>query len=143
MGACCVLSCCFAEDVPCCPIQLVSCFTLGSWLKRILRRMFNFTFAVHFTQKHDSRHMPNQIYAFTLSEHNAANICYSHNPLTTDTFVQTMLICWHLCAVQDFQNVIKAPGRVMLGALLQYTIMPMMGFAVSRLAGLPTPFAIG
>lgn len=48
-----------------------------------------------------------------------------------------------VCAVQDFQNVFKAPGRVMLGALLQYTIMPIMGFAVSRLAGLPTPFAIG
>ena len=47
------------------------------------------------------------------------------------------------CAVQDFQNVIKAPGRVMLGAVLQYTIMPLMGFVVSRLAGLPTPFAIG
>ena len=51
------------------------------------------------------------------------------------------MLAW--CAVQDFQNVIKAPGRVILGAVLQYTIMPMMGYAVSRLAGLPTPFAIG
>ena len=46
-------------------------------------------------------------------------------------------------AVQDFQSVLKAPGSVMLGAVLQYTIMPLMGFLVSRLAGLPTPFAIG
>lgn len=31
----------------------------------------------------------------------------------------------------------------MLGTVLQYTIMPLMGFAVSRLAGLSTPFAVG
>ena len=45
--------------------------------------------------------------------------------------------------VQDFSNVMKAPAQVMLGASLQYTIMPLMGFLVSRLAGLPTAFAIG
>lgn len=48
-----------------------------------------------------------------------------------------------LCAVQDFSNVVKEPGRVVLGAVLQYTIMPLMGWLVSKLAGLPTPFAIG
>lgn len=48
-----------------------------------------------------------------------------------------------MCAVQDFSNVVKEPGRVVLGAVLQYTIMPFMGLLVSKLAGLPTPFAIG
>ncbi|KAL3155679.1 hypothetical protein ABBQ32_012705 [Trebouxia sp. C0010 RCD-2024] len=55
----------------------------------------------------------------------------------------TMLAMGTTLSLEDFQNVVKAPGRVMLGTVLQYTIMPMMGFAVSRLAGLPTPFAIG
>lgn len=74
---------------------------------------------------------------------NAAKSMPQPHPETTNSHVRTMLMCWQLCAVQDFQNVIKAPGGVILGALLQYTIMPMMGYAVSRLAGLPTPFAIG
>lgn len=55
----------------------------------------------------------------------------------------TMLAMGTTLSLEDFQNVFAAPGRVMLGALLQYTIMPLMGFVVSRLAGLPTPFAIG
>ena len=44
---------------------------------------------------------------------------------------------------QDFTGVMKRPGQVALGATLQYTIMPMMGFLVSRLAGLSPPLAVG
>ena len=45
--------------------------------------------------------------------------------------------------MQDFTGVMKVPGLVILGAVLQYTIMPMMGFVVSRFAGLSSPLAVG
>jgi bile acid:Na+ symporter, BASS family len=45
--------------------------------------------------------------------------------------------------VQDFAEVLSRPRLVMLGAGLQYTIMPLMGLSVSRLAGLAAPLAIG
>ena len=44
---------------------------------------------------------------------------------------------------QDFKRVLTTPGRILAGFALQYTVMPLMAFAVSRLAGLPLPFAIG
>ena len=37
----------------------------------------------------------------------------------------------------------KVPGQVALGTALQYTVMPTMGFLVSRLAGLSSPLAVG
>lgn len=45
--------------------------------------------------------------------------------------------------MQDFTGVMKRPGLVGLGAVLQYTIMPFMGFATSRLAGVSPPIAVG
>lgn len=45
--------------------------------------------------------------------------------------------------LQDFTGVMKMPGKVALGTMLQYTVMPAMGFSVSRLAGLPPPLAVG
>ena len=45
--------------------------------------------------------------------------------------------------MQDFTGVMKMPGKVALGTLLQYTVMPAMGFSVSRLAGLSSPLAVG
>ena len=50
---------------------------------------------------------------------------------------------WLLFGVQDFQSVAHMPALVGFGAALQYTIMPSMGLTVSRLAGLPDPFAVG
>lgn len=35
------------------------------------------------------------------------------------------------------------PRLVVLGAGLQYTVMPLMGLAVSRLMGLSAPLAVG
>ncbi|KAK9842367.1 hypothetical protein WJX84_007287 [Apatococcus fuscideae] len=55
----------------------------------------------------------------------------------------TMLAMGTTVTLQDLTDLLKFPGRVVLGAALQYTIMPLMGFAVSRLAGLSTPYAIG
>ena len=45
--------------------------------------------------------------------------------------------------VQDFQSLARMPALVCIGAALQYTIMPLMGLTVSRLAGLPPPYAVG
>ena len=45
--------------------------------------------------------------------------------------------------LQDFKVVAKNPALVGLGAALQYTIMPLMGFLVSRLANLPSAAAVG
>lgn len=44
---------------------------------------------------------------------------------------------------QDFTQVVRRPWLVALGATLQYTVMPLMGFAVSRLLNLPLPYAVG
>ncbi|KAK9850081.1 hypothetical protein WJX84_006183 [Apatococcus fuscideae] len=55
----------------------------------------------------------------------------------------TMLAMGTTLTFRDLTDLLKFPGRVALGAVLQYTIMPLMGFAVSRLAGLSTPYAIG
>ena len=45
--------------------------------------------------------------------------------------------------VQDFKEVAKNPALVGVGAALQYTIMPLMGFLVSRAADLPPAAAVG
>lgn len=37
----------------------------------------------------------------------------------------------------------RRPQLVALGAALQFSIMPAMGFAVSRLLQLPLPFSVG
>ncbi len=48
-----------------------------------------------------------------------------------------------ICVLQDFAQVVRRPWLVALGATLQYTIMPLMGFTVSRLLNLPVPYAVG
>ena len=45
--------------------------------------------------------------------------------------------------LQDFKMVAKMPALVALGAALQYTIMPTMGYTISRVAQLPSAFAVG
>ena len=48
-----------------------------------------------------------------------------------------------MICLQDVTGVLQRPREVMLGAVLQYTIMPALGLLISRVAGLPPPFAIG
>lgn len=43
----------------------------------------------------------------------------------------------------DFQNLFKMPGSVMLGFLAQYTIMPLLGWAIARFMNLEPGPAIG
>ena len=45
--------------------------------------------------------------------------------------------------LQDFTEVVKRPQLVALGATLQYTLMPLMGFAVTRLFQLPVAYSVG
>lgn len=52
-------------------------------------------------------------------------------------------LMWCVCARQEFAQVARRPWLVALGATLQYTIMPLMGFTVSRLLNLPVPYAVG
>lgn len=45
--------------------------------------------------------------------------------------------------LDDFRRVIQRPMLVLLGVILQYTVMPGLGWAVARVFDLPTPFAVG
>ncbi len=45
--------------------------------------------------------------------------------------------------LDDFTRVARAPGPVFVGVVLQYTVMPLLGWAVGILFELPTPFAVG
>jgi len=43
----------------------------------------------------------------------------------------------------DFRRVFRMPRMVALGVLLQYTVMPLLGWSLAALYNLPTPFAVG
>ena len=45
--------------------------------------------------------------------------------------------------VDDFRRIARFPGRVITGVVLQYTIMPFLGWSIAALMDLPTPFAVG
>jgi len=45
--------------------------------------------------------------------------------------------------VSDFRAVLKMPRAVALGFIAQYTIMPLLGWALGRVLDLPAPFAVG
>jgi BASS family bile acid:Na+ symporter len=45
--------------------------------------------------------------------------------------------------VDDFRRIVKMPGRIFTGALLQYTIMPFLGWSMAALFRLPPPLAAG
>lgn len=45
--------------------------------------------------------------------------------------------------VEDFRAILKIPRAVALGFILQYTIMPLLGWGIAKLLVLPTPFAVG
>lgn len=45
--------------------------------------------------------------------------------------------------LEDFKRVVKFPAWVGIGMLLQYTVMPFLGWSMSYLFHLPTVFAVG
>lgn len=46
-------------------------------------------------------------------------------------------------SIEDFKGVLKFPGWVLIGILLQYTVMPFLGWSLASLFNLPTPLAVG
>ena len=44
---------------------------------------------------------------------------------------------------EDFKIVVKSPKWVIAGALLQFTVMPLLGWSIGFLFNLPTPLAVG
>jgi BASS family bile acid:Na+ symporter len=44
---------------------------------------------------------------------------------------------------EDFRRIGKMPGRVLLGVMLQFTVMPAFGFFLGYLFGLPKEYAVG
>ena len=45
--------------------------------------------------------------------------------------------------ISDFARVARAPAPILWGVLLQYTVMPLVGWSSGYLFSLPTPFAVG
>ncbi|MFW2388542.1 MAG: bile acid:sodium symporter family protein [Polyangiales bacterium] len=45
--------------------------------------------------------------------------------------------------LSDFSRVLRAPAPILWGVLLQYTVMPLLGWGVGYLFQLPTVFAVG
>lgn len=45
--------------------------------------------------------------------------------------------------LEDFGRVFRVPTAIGVGVLLQYTVMPFLGWAVGHLFDLPAPFAVG
>ena len=61
----------------------------------------------------------------------------------TSMLAVTMLCMGFTLSVDDMTGVFKTPARVATGAALQYTIMPTLGFLISRMPGMSPPFAAG
>lgn len=58
--------------------------------------------------------------------------------------VQVILLCMGMTlALADFTRILSAPRAVMIGAGLQFSIMPLAGFTFARLFGLPAEVAAG
>lgn len=45
--------------------------------------------------------------------------------------------------LDEFKAVGRMPRPVMLGFVLQYTVMPLLGWSIGRMLGLPTEYAVG
>jgi len=45
--------------------------------------------------------------------------------------------------IDDFRRVAKRPRLIALGVTLQYVVMPLLGWSIAWLLGLPTPLAVG
>ncbi len=66
------------------------------------------------------------------------------NPCCRDCHLAvTMLGMGITLTFDDFKRVLETPGRIFAGFALQYTIMPLLAYAVSRLMALPLPYTIG
>ena len=64
-------------------------------------------------------------------------------PLITIGLGVIMLSMGMTLGFEDFRRVGRERGRVLPGVLLQYTVMPALGWGLGYLFNLPTPFAVG
>jgi bile acid:Na+ symporter, BASS family len=64
-------------------------------------------------------------------------------PAVTPALALTMGLMGTTLRAADLEAIAAAPARVAQGALLQYSLMPLAGFCVSRAAGLPPAAAAG
>jgi BASS family bile acid:Na+ symporter len=64
-------------------------------------------------------------------------------PLITAGLGIIMLGMGLTLTVDDFSRVARFPGRVLTGVLLQFTVMPFLGWSIAMALDLPTPFAVG
>ena len=56
------------------------------------------------------------------------------------------LIMWGMgitLKLEDFARVLRRPGPILLGVMLQYSVMPLLGFAMANVFALPNAFAVG
>ncbi|GAB4816235.1 hypothetical protein N2152v2_003281 [Parachlorella kessleri] len=72
-----------------------------------------------------------------------AAFAWFHSGYITWALGATMLGMGLSLTFEDFKRVLATPARIFAGFALQYTIMPAMGYLVSRLSGLPLDFSIG
>lgn len=66
-----------------------------------------------------------------------------NGPLITAGLGMIMLGMGLTLEWQDFAAVVRFPKWAMLGVLLQYTVMPFLGWALGYVFGLPAPLAVG
>jgi len=64
-------------------------------------------------------------------------------PLITAGLGVIMLGMGLTLRVEDFRGVARYPRQVLLGVVLQYTVMPGLGWSLGYLFDLPAPFAVG
>ena len=64
-------------------------------------------------------------------------------PLITGGLGVIMLSMGMTLGFEDFRRVARERSRVLPGVLLQYTVMPALGWSLGYLFALPTPFAVG
>jgi len=58
-------------------------------------------------------------------------------------FAATMFALGVVLEADELQDTLRRPGRIGLGVLTQYTVMPVLGFAVAVLSPLPPAVAVG
>jgi BASS family bile acid:Na+ symporter len=93
------------------------------------------------------RFISNQLALVTLA---GATAAYLHPPVFLvfkDSFLwffaATMFAMGIVLDTGELQETLHKPGRICLGVLTQFTVMPLLGFAVAMLAPVPPAIALG
>ena len=72
-----------------------------------------------------------------------AFLWFTHGNLMTWALALVMLGMGLTLKVEDFRALFRMPRTVVLAAISQYTVMPLSGWLIAYLLGLPTEFAVG